>query len=85
MTATVPVHLSAAASTRSPRGLAISAPRRGIFFTQTRCAGSVTARTLLGFRHEMGFVPPSANVRMKRSRWDKVQVDATAAGRLSWC
>jgi hypothetical protein len=85
MTTTAPVHLSAAASARRPRGLAISTPRRGIFSTQTHCAGSVTARTPRGCRQEMGFVPPSANVRMKRSRWDKVPFDATAAGRLSWC
>jgi hypothetical protein len=85
MTTTAPVHLRAAASARNPRGLAISAPRRGIFSTQTHRPGSVTARTPLGCGREMGFVPPSANVRMKRSRWDKVPLEATAAGRLSWC
>jgi hypothetical protein len=29
--------------------------------------------------------PQPSNFRMKRSRWDKVPFDATAAGRLSWC
>ena len=46
------------------------------------CLLGVAARSLLQLRHRR---PQSHNFRMNRSVRDKVQVEPTAAGRLSWC
>ena len=46
------------------------------------CPLGVAARSLLQLRHRH---PQPHNFRMNRSVKDKVQVEPTAAGRLSWC